>query len=657
MKVILSVSALQPSQYRQYAKGWKPDQKLLEAFEKQSHKRGKKAYRVYFDYGTGREFRVPDSHVPQKIMSYLLQNNLELLDYVAGTVQDKHDRVVRLGKVLSKEPELKKLFDNDSNRRQLVTAATGNKLVCISMHPYDIAGMSTDRGWTSCMNLTNDPSESQTKHIKFDVKSNALIAYLINSDDKNIEKPISRILIKRFSAERNTAHRYIAELAYPDASDRLFITSVQEWIDKHINSVVDKADKPQVKARAKGTYDDGVGDLILTGLEKLTDMGIDKVFDFLDAANERKEKYAKANKIRGASVSFDKPSISKLFNAVPQVLFKYKNIRKLTGYQTEKLWAEAIKDKADRYDLIEEAFKEFKKSKNTTTPYMLLDKFASDGDFRAVQIADKYLPVEEYLKEGGPDDAVHSMYLREKNAAKILTLASGLSKFTKDENQWFWRILCGNCTSKESEFNVPTIIGTMDVMRKLNSPNMTLANLTAAKKYLMPQLFDTWKFLLGKTPKYISFTLPDVGFTRHGYSESRSAIVDIMEYVVANKNRLTYFMPPEDFNWKSSIIIGMNQSFARQKLLDEIREKVFANSGGDTTVTVPVVGLEFFDGDYGTVLETSAGEWSPRDFEIEFDVTAKDTFDRKTGQLLFTFSGDEENVEEAVHMLKQMMAQ
>ncbi len=82
--------------------------------------------------------------------------------------------------------------------------------VVISRDPYDIAGMSTDRKWKSCMELKNENeiydkrSKNQNQggkfrfYIKNDLIEGSLIAYLIDKNDKDIEDPHARVLIKPY---------------------------------------------------------------------------------------------------------------------------------------------------------------------------------------------------------------------------------------------------------------------------------------------------------------------------------------------------------------------------------------------------------------------------------------------------------------------------
>lgn len=67
--------------------------------------------------------------------------------------------------------------------------------IVFSKHAYDVAGMSTHRGWTSCMNLYGG---SNSHFIQDDVLQGTIVAYLINEKDLNISRPIARISIKPF---------------------------------------------------------------------------------------------------------------------------------------------------------------------------------------------------------------------------------------------------------------------------------------------------------------------------------------------------------------------------------------------------------------------------------------------------------------------------
>lgn len=232
MEILVSLSALTPSQYRPYMKASRPDPKMVKLFEKLSKRKGRKAMRIYFDAQSDKIVRKVAPECPPEINAYLVDSGYLLQDYVSGTVIDKQGRTMRLGKVL-KDPELKKKFDSDPERKALATISKGKKIVCLSIHPYDIAGMSTGRGWTSCMNL-NDGSHKE--YVVEDVRNHTMIAYLIDARDKDIKRPIARVLIKRFHA-RNSPSQFLyhVERVYP-VPNPTFISTVQDFVNENINS-------------------------------------------------------------------------------------------------------------------------------------------------------------------------------------------------------------------------------------------------------------------------------------------------------------------------------------------------------------------------------------------------------------------------------------
>ena len=175
--------ALKPSQYRQYVKGWNKA-RFEDIFLNPKYERDRRGYRVYLPLKKAEgEIRInPD------VRQFVQDKGYEISDYKAG-LASKNNRVIKIGKLLD-DPEIKKLYDNDPARQ-----AQAEYEVVISRHPYDIAGMSTDRGWTSCMNLKDG---SNKEYVALDVKEGTLVAYLIKKGDRDIKRPVARIAIKPF---------------------------------------------------------------------------------------------------------------------------------------------------------------------------------------------------------------------------------------------------------------------------------------------------------------------------------------------------------------------------------------------------------------------------------------------------------------------------
>ena len=128
------------------------------------------------------------------VLQYLSDNKFSLDNYKLGTaIMPDGKRTIKIGKAI-RDPEVKKLFDNDPSRRG-ASQAEGNYLVVVSRHPYDVLGISFDRGWTSCTNLDEGMNSGK---LKSSIKFGLIAAYLIKDTDKNINRPSSRILIRPY---------------------------------------------------------------------------------------------------------------------------------------------------------------------------------------------------------------------------------------------------------------------------------------------------------------------------------------------------------------------------------------------------------------------------------------------------------------------------
>lgn len=218
--------ALSPSQYRSYTKGWDKT-KYNDIFNNEKNT-DKNKFRIYIPLSDIEA--TPD----EKIVKVLNDAGFEIQDYIKGLAKNKKDgRTVRIGKILdradAKEEKIK--FDNDVYRR--ASSERGSLEVVISRHPYDIAGMSTDRHWDSCMNLGKKENDITTHYIMDDVKEGTLIAYLISKNDRNIKNPYARVLIKPFLKRGNKKEFILMHegMVYGNAPPN-FLKTVDEWLSK-----------------------------------------------------------------------------------------------------------------------------------------------------------------------------------------------------------------------------------------------------------------------------------------------------------------------------------------------------------------------------------------------------------------------------------------
>lgn len=226
MEIKISLSALPPSLYRQYVKGWNKE-RYADLFRKYTGDRNN--YRIHIPLVAGPR-RIAYAPVPQQIQQSVADKGYTVEDYINGIAVDSTGRRrVRIGKLLP--PELQKVFAEDKTRSNAKKAAQGNQMVVISRHPYDIAGMSTDRGWISCMNLI---AGSNAKYVMDDVRQGSIIAYLVNKDDINLQRPSGRILLRVYRAENGK--RGLFPSGIYGARSQQFFDTVRKWCSEVNNT-------------------------------------------------------------------------------------------------------------------------------------------------------------------------------------------------------------------------------------------------------------------------------------------------------------------------------------------------------------------------------------------------------------------------------------
>jgi len=180
----------------------------------------KKYYRLYFPLTVTYK-----NVIPMELKDYLGWNGYTIVDYDEGLIKKRgSDRLIRLGKYLNKnDKRLLKVY-NDSKKDFI--KKTDDIYVVISRHPYDIIGMSTDRGWTTCLDLDDKRYGGEHNHnLKIYLKG-SLISYMIRKNDRNINNPISRVIIDRMYYGRLG----ITGRLYGTYSND-YLTFIREWIN------------------------------------------------------------------------------------------------------------------------------------------------------------------------------------------------------------------------------------------------------------------------------------------------------------------------------------------------------------------------------------------------------------------------------------------
>lgn len=181
--------------------------------------------RIYLDYSP--QPVIDDND--QEVIDFLKNKNYSV-DYLAGYAE-KDGRKIRIGKLLQS------LSDKDDDVNYLINifnnskARTGSQKqlkIVISQDIHDIGSMSTDRGWTSCMNLKGGANADS---VYCEVASGGLIAYLIEKDDLDIKKPLARVLIRRYSNRSGKSYAVLEEQVYGSAPAD-FLKKIQEYLDE-----------------------------------------------------------------------------------------------------------------------------------------------------------------------------------------------------------------------------------------------------------------------------------------------------------------------------------------------------------------------------------------------------------------------------------------
>jgi len=186
--------ALELSKAREYAniqRSPEVTQKINNIFEllrlKYPNSRtSKRGDRLYIPFG---------SQLKDEIIDALSENDFDIKDYDNGiAINRRNGQEVKLGKALTriKREDLLTNYNTDKSRGAV---SNPSGYMVFSKHQYDIAGMSTGRNWTSCMNLDTG---SNKRYVSCDITEGSFVVYLVDSNDLNIKNPKGRIAIKPF---------------------------------------------------------------------------------------------------------------------------------------------------------------------------------------------------------------------------------------------------------------------------------------------------------------------------------------------------------------------------------------------------------------------------------------------------------------------------
>ena len=168
------------------------------------------------------DFKPIELKPDEDVKDFLLEYNYIITDYINGLAKDINGRTLKIGKILNKiekemiederkrdisfseedikefEKNIKNYVDNIRKIFETSTVRSGSKQnlkIVFSQNPHDVAKMSTDRHWESCMTLGTGKYH---QNVYCEVANGGFVAYLIRENDKEIENPLARIHIRRF---------------------------------------------------------------------------------------------------------------------------------------------------------------------------------------------------------------------------------------------------------------------------------------------------------------------------------------------------------------------------------------------------------------------------------------------------------------------------
>lgn len=188
--------------------------------------------RIYYDFLEDDDL----SYTGKKVKRALSENGYEMISYFKGLCKKISDpkNTLKIQRILNKlgMVNLKNEMDRDQSRS---SSTKGEKQVVISRHGIDLAGASTDRDWTSCRDLTvtddwdDDDWDDDYRMFSLnkEIEQGSLIAYLIDSNDTNINNPIARIMIAVF-INKNDPNDIIL---YPDSPDGIYGNAGESFMD------------------------------------------------------------------------------------------------------------------------------------------------------------------------------------------------------------------------------------------------------------------------------------------------------------------------------------------------------------------------------------------------------------------------------------------
>ena len=197
------------------------------------------------------------------------------MDYKNGYFFDTQGRPVKIAKQLKKIAnqqqnirihleDVIKRFNEDRLRDGTSKYDYDNLMIVITKNPIDVINQSTDRRWTSCMDLDPTKQGFYKNYVPADIKYGTIMAYLTNNNDYKIENPIARISIKPYKGLLNDKIMLVTssnchETIYGSIKELLLVEfryAVQSFIELNYNMKKIKKPEEDIYKPQAGLYQD-----------------------------------------------------------------------------------------------------------------------------------------------------------------------------------------------------------------------------------------------------------------------------------------------------------------------------------------------------------------------------------------------------------------
>ena len=198
-----------------------------------------------------------------------------------GTIDFTRD--ARGNKIVDKQPKnlsIAQAFANDP-----VRAAKKDVKLVVTRSKEGVGGMSTGKGWTSCMNLDTGCNRHYVPH---DIQQGTLTAYMVRKgDEKTLDNPVGRINLKQFVDSDSHHHIFRPENNVYGAMPKSAQDTVKQWAETMYPHKEDA-----VYSKHSALYNDDGNSMIITGhpefkkIHSNIDFHVGKI---IDSHNQRRE--------------------------------------------------------------------------------------------------------------------------------------------------------------------------------------------------------------------------------------------------------------------------------------------------------------------------------------------------------------------------------